>query len=83
MVSIIGMRVVQSNTPLNVVLDARPHKNTLCFMIDLFSSIGRLPRSMADVMERQKDIQYSSHSKRATKLYSTRQNLRLCNRIIR
>lgn len=67
---------VHSNTPLNMVLDAYPYKDTLCLMIDLFSSIGDLPSNMAEVLERKKDINFASHSRRTTNLYSTRQNLR-------
>ncbi len=67
---------VHSNTPLTVVLDALPIKNTLCFMVDLFSGIGPNPDNLDAVIERKKDITFSSHSKRTTNLYSTRQNLR-------
>lgn len=68
---------VHSNTPLNLVLDALPARNTLCFMVDLFSSIGPLPNTMEELLARKKDINFASQSQRMTKLYSTRQNLRL------
>ncbi|MCC2624770.1 MAG: hypothetical protein K0R14_643 [Burkholderiales bacterium] len=71
---------VFSNTPLSKVIDdfattERDVKNILCFMIDLFPLKGLLPHSMDGLMERVKDIRYSSHAKRANALYATTQNL--------
>ena len=71
---------VFSNTPMSKVIDEfadnEDHiKNILCFMVDLFSAKGVLPHSMDGLMERIKDIQYSSHSKRSSALYATTQNL--------
>ncbi|MFN8770843.1 MAG: patatin-like phospholipase family protein [Neisseriaceae bacterium] len=71
---------VFSNTPLSKVIDEfadsdNEIKNVLCFMVDLFSSSGILPHSMDGIMERIKDIQYSSHSKRNNSFYATTQNL--------
>ncbi len=71
---------VFSNTPMSKVIDEfadneNQIKNVLCFMVDLFSAKGVLPHSMDGVMERVKDIQYSSHSKRSSALYATTQNL--------
>ncbi|MCE3269357.1 MAG: phospholipase, partial [Burkholderiales bacterium] len=67
---------VFSNTPLTKVIDdfattEQDVKNILCFMIDLFPLSGPLPHSMDGLMERVKDIRYSSHSKRANALYAT------------
>ena len=44
-------------------------------MFDLFSAAGPLPHTMDGMLERIKDIQYSSHSKRSSSIYSTVQNL--------
>ena len=71
---------VFSNTPLSKVIDDFADekdkiKNVMCFMVDLFSSSGALPHSLDGLLERVKDIQYSSHSKRSSKLYATTQNL--------
>jgi NTE family protein len=71
---------VFSNTPLSKVIDdfattEKDVKNILCFMIDLFPLRGPLPHSMDGLMERVKDIRYSSHAKRANALYATTQNL--------
>lgn len=71
---------VYSNTPLSKVIDefaesSNDIKNVLCFMVDLFSGHGVMPHSFDGLLEKIKDIQYSSHSKRATKMYATTQNL--------
>ncbi|HEX4077696.1 MAG TPA: patatin-like phospholipase family protein [Rhizomicrobium sp.] len=52
-----------SNTPLQWVLESEPRMDTLAFQVDLWSARGSLPRSMADVMTRQKEIQYSSRTR--------------------
>jgi NTE family protein len=71
---------VFSNTPLSKIIDefadSEKHiRNVLCFMVDLFSLKGPLPHSLDGLMERIKDIRYSSHAKRANALYATTQNL--------
>jgi NTE family protein len=71
---------VYANTPLSKVLEEfadTEHDicNVLCFMFDLFSASGPLPHTMDGMLERIKDIQYSSHSKRSNAIYSTAQNL--------
>lgn len=71
---------VFSNTPLFKLLDEfaenpEDMKNILCIMIDLFSSRGPYPQDLDSMLERVKDIQYSSHSKRPSALFATTQNL--------
>ncbi len=58
-----------SNTPLSYVLRSSPELSTLIFQVDLFSSRGMRPRTLADVAERQKDIQYSSRTRLNTDLF--------------
>lgn len=55
-----------SNTPLQEVLSAQPRRDTLAFQVDLWSARGPLPHSMAELAERQKDIQYSSRTRQIT-----------------
>jgi len=55
-----------SNTPLQYVLDNRPRCDLTVFQIDLFSSRGVVPRTMADVLQREKDIRYSSRTRMNT-----------------
>ncbi|HSX20106.1 MAG TPA: patatin-like phospholipase family protein [Gammaproteobacteria bacterium] len=50
-----------SNTPLICVINDLPHKNRLCFLVDLFDSTGLLPKTLDDVLERAKDINYAGH----------------------
>ena len=66
---------IYANTPLVTVLDALPELDTLCFVVDCFSLHGRLPQTMDELDERQKDIRYASHSRRLTNVYTSRQNL--------
>lgn len=67
---------LHSNTPLTVILEAKAPKNTLCFMIDLFSAAGELPKNFLEIESRKKDIGYSSHAQHTTVFYSLCQNLR-------
>ncbi len=67
---------IVSNTPLDVVLDDEPRVNTLCFMVDLWDPVGPLPRTMDDVLERDKDIRYASRSERHIDAYRRTHNLR-------
>ena len=55
-----------SNTPLSQVLGGHPSHHTLVFQVDLWSASGELPRTLLDVSERQKDIQYSSRTRTIT-----------------
>ncbi len=58
-----------SNTPLQHLLDEEDSLNTLVFQVDLFSARGLLPRSIQDVLGRQKDIIYSSRTRYNTDVY--------------
>ncbi|SFF90938.1 NTE family protein [Novosphingobium sp. CF614] len=55
-----------SNTPLQYVLDNRPECEMTIFQVDLFSSRGSVPRTMADVAQREKDIRFSSRTRLGT-----------------
>ncbi len=57
---------IVSNTPLWYVLDDDPHLNALVLQVDLFSARGEMPMNMNEVLERQKDIQYSSKTRTNT-----------------
>ena len=52
-----------SNTPLSWVVDNLPHHDTLAFQVELWPSRGVLPRHMAQVPTRQKEIQFSSRTR--------------------
>jgi NTE family protein len=65
-----------SNTPLQWVVDSRPHLDTLAFQVDLWSARGELPRTVAEVSTRQKEIQYSSRTRAGTDSFKYVQRLR-------
>lgn len=51
---------ILSNTPAEVVFDDYPRRNSLIFAVHLWNPMGAEPESIAEVMTRHKDIQYSS-----------------------
>jgi NTE family protein len=56
-----------SNTPLQWVIDSSPRRqDTLAFQVDLWSSQGALPRNLAEVATRHKEIQFSSRTRAST-----------------
>jgi NTE family protein len=65
-----------SNTPLQWMLDNRPHQDTLAFQVDLWSADGELPRNLQEAEVRQKEIQYSSRTRAATSQFKYGQLLR-------
>lgn len=67
---------VVSNTPLQWVVESAPNQDTLAFQVDLWSARGQLPRNMAEVMTRQKEIQYSSRTRSQTDHFKRLQELR-------
>jgi len=65
-----------SNTPLDWVLSARSDLDTLVFQVDLWSARGALPRDLAEVGVRMKEVQYSSRTRAATDEFRQLQKLR-------
>jgi NTE family protein len=53
---------IVSNTPLRYALDHVPAANVLIIQVDLFNAEGELPQNLDQVMERHKDIAYSSRA---------------------
>jgi NTE family protein len=66
-----------SNTPLEYVIEEQPRRDTLALQVDLWSAKGALPKTLMDVLERQKDIQFSSRTRRGTNMVAERQRVRL------
>jgi len=66
-----------SNSPLMYVFDVSPRINALIVQVDLFSAIGELPANLDQVLERAKDIQYSSKTRLNTKQVQELESLRL------
>ena len=67
---------IVSNTPLQYVLDLHPRSEPLVVLqVDLFSARGLLPTTLSEVMERQKDITYSSRTRMNTDAMAANLNL--------
>jgi NTE family protein len=64
-----------SNTPLDYVLEQPGSPRRLVFQIDLFAATGPLPADLAQVIEREKDIRYSSRTRLNTDRARQRQAL--------
>jgi NTE family protein len=54
---------IYSNTPIEVVLDERPRRNSLIFSVNMWQPRGSEPKTIWQVLGRQKDIQYASRGK--------------------
>jgi NTE family protein len=65
-----------SNTPLEAVLQDQPAGHTIVFMIDLWSADGPAPRTMNDVLWREKQIQYASRTESHIDAVAAKVNLR-------
>jgi NTE family protein len=64
---------VVSNTPLQHLLSNAGRDSMLVFQVDLFNARGNVPRDMLDVINRHKEIQYSSRTRLTTDHYATLQ----------
>ena len=62
---------IVSNTPLQYVLDHQ-RGDMLAFQVDLYSARGRLPGQLSDVINREKDIRFSSRTRAVTDQYVRR-----------
>jgi NTE family protein len=51
---------ILSNTPTEVELDDDPRRDSLIFTVHLWNPVGAEPGTMAEVLNRHKDVQYSS-----------------------
>jgi NTE family protein len=51
---------ILSNTPTEAVFDDNPRRNSLIFAVHMWNPVGPEPTTMAEVLNRHKDVQYSS-----------------------
>ena len=65
-----------SNTPLQYVLESIPRFSRLTFQVDLFHARGDLPTELEEVVEREKDIRYSSRTRASTETFRTTHDVR-------
>ena len=67
---------ILSNTPVEVVFDDNPRRDSMVYAVHIWNSHGPEPQSIWEVMNRQKDVQYSSrsasHIKRQRQLHRLR-----------
>ena len=71
-----------SNTPLTHVLDYQTSE-LLVFQVDLFSSVADRPRTMMDVMAREKEIRFSSRTRQiSAERMQLRQDRELVQRVL-
>jgi NTE family protein len=67
---------ILSNTPLQYVLDNQPTSEPLVVLqVDLFNAVGPMPTTISEVLERQKDITYSSRTRMNTDALAANVNL--------
>ena len=55
-----------SNTPLQWAVENGGEHDMLAFQVDLWNARGKFPRNMAEVLTRQKEIQFSSRTRAGT-----------------
>ncbi len=68
---------ILSNTPLQHVLDlCKKEESMLVFQVDLFNARGDLPRNFDEVLERHKDILYSSRTRYTSNMAAELANTR-------
>ncbi|GAB4143608.1 MAG: DUF3734 domain-containing protein [Sphingomonadales bacterium] len=65
-----------SNTPLQYVLDYVPRRSMLIFQVDVFRAHGQVPRDLSQVIERDKDIRYSSRTRIVTETFKLKHDVR-------
>jgi NTE family protein len=53
---------IYSNTPIEAVLDDEPRRASVIFSVQVWNPDGSEPRSMLDVLDRHKEIQYASRA---------------------
>jgi NTE family protein len=67
---------ILSNTPVEVVFDDNPRRDSMVYAVHIWNPHGPEPQSIWEVMNRQKDVQYSSraasHIKRQRQLHRLR-----------
>ena len=49
-----------SNTPTEVIFDDNPRRSSLIFAVHLWNPVGPVPTNILEVLNRHKDVQYSS-----------------------
>jgi NTE family protein len=54
---------ILSNTPLEAIFDDNPRRNALVFSVHVWNPDGAEPKTLNEVLNRQKDVQFASRSR--------------------
>lgn len=77
---------ILSNTPVEVVFDDNPRRNSVVFAVHIWNPHGPEPNTIWEVMNRQKDVQYSSraaaHIKRQRQIHRMRHVIAELGRLV-
>lgn len=74
---------IVSNTPMQYVLEMTGQRSDMCvFQVDLFSARGLEPKGLPDVVQREKEIRYSSRTRLNTDKFLELQKLRRALRVL-
>ena len=77
---------ILSNTPTEAIFEDNPRRNSLIFAVHLWNPMGPEPSTMWEVLNRQKDIQYSSrvasHIARQRQLHHMRHIIRELGKLL-
>lgn len=65
-----------SNTPLQWVVESEPQRDALVFQVDLWNTRGQCPTDLAEVVTRQKEIQYASRTRASSDTFRRLQRLK-------
>lgn len=65
-----------SNTPLRHVVENLACNDATLFQVDLFNARGAVPRTLAEVADREKDIRFSSRTRALTDMLAERHDMR-------
>ncbi len=55
---------LSANTPLDLVLDAVPDRDVLCFVVELFATAGARPHTLAAALNRAVDLSFGNQTRR-------------------
>jgi NTE family protein len=72
---------ILSNTPTEAVFDDNPRRDSVIFSVHLWNPVGAEPTTMADVLNRHKDVQYSSRIASQTARHQQTHRLRHVSRL--
>ena len=67
---------ISNNTPISYVLGHQEQNHLLCFMVNLFNSYGLDPKNLDEVIQRKKDIEFSSKYNKTIELYKLAHELK-------